>query len=131
MEPTETSIALLVVEDNDPTRRLIRHWLQNDFDLSIADRFDTALRLAGDRDFDLFILDINLGQESNGVDLLKEIRRFPRYLNTPAIAFTAYALPQDRERLIEQGFDNYLCKPFTRDSLYKSITQTLQSQRIA
>ncbi len=131
MEEHHPSISILVVEDNDPTQRLIRHWLQKEFDVDITNRIEKALKLVADRHFDLLILDINLGQDYTGVDLLEMIRNRPGYAQTPAIAFTAYALPQDRHRLIEQGFDNYLCKPFTRVGLFDAIRATLHAREIA
>ena len=42
---------------------------------------------------------------------------------TQVLAVTAYAMPGDRGRFLEAGFDGYLAKPFTQDQ----FTQALQA----
>jgi len=59
----------------------------------------------------------------NGVDLLRDLRDLPHYANVPAIALTAYALPADRERFFDGGFNLHLSKPFTKEELFETIIQ--------
>ena len=85
---------------------------------------DSALQV---QSFDLLILDINLGEERTGIDLLQELRARDSYKDTPALALTAYAMPGDRERLERSGFTRYISKPFTRKELYDAIDSMLSS----
>lgn len=48
----------------------------------------------------------------------------------PAIALTAYAMPGDREELLEKGFDGYVSKPFTRAELTEAIEQVLTARKV-
>ncbi len=122
---------ILTVEDNDHTRRLVTYWLRDAFDVQMANNPQEAMRLAANQVFDLMMLDINLGRGHNGVDLLHELREKPEHRRTPAIAFTAYAMPNDREHLLEQGFDHYISKPFNKRELLEAISVALNRKSIA
>ena len=75
--------------------------------------------------FDGILLDINLGTMDTGEDVMRRLRLLPPYADRPIIAFTAYALPGDRERFLSGGFDGYFAKPFTRDTLMQTVTDAL------
>jgi len=71
------------------------------------------------------LLDINLGCARDGVDVLRELRMLPGYERVPTVAVTAYAMPGDKERFLEAGFDAYLGKPFTEEELHEVLVQLL------
>jgi CheY-like chemotaxis protein len=124
---TETGTPrILAVEDNPDTQLLLRYLLKPHYELEITSHVDDALQAAGKGHFDLLVLDINLGEERTGIDLLQELRKMPEYQNTPALALTAYAMPGDRERFRESGFDEYISKPFTRKELYEALKNMLE-----
>lgn len=126
-----TKPSILVVEDNPETQLLLKHLLAPSFDLIVTGDVDTALTAAEDRRFDILLLDINLGEQRTGIDLLHLLRERDNRPAIPAIALTAYAMPGDRETFIEKGFDAYVSKPFTRDDLTEVITSVLESKRPA
>ena len=70
-------------------------------------------------------MDINLGEDETGVDVMLKIRELPGYKNIPIVAVTAYALPGDRERFLQAGFDGYIGKPFTKQQLFRMMDQVL------
>ncbi len=47
----------------------------------------------------------------DGLAALRELRARPETMETPVIAVTAFAMKDDRERLLSAGFDGYLEKP--------------------
>jgi CheY-like chemotaxis protein len=112
---------ILVVEDNADTRLLLLHLLQGEFDLTICCSVDDAIEAASGSDFELLIIDINLGEQRTGIDVLEYARLRPRGGAVPAIAMTAYAMPGDRERFLKLGFTAYLAKPFTRRHLLNCV----------
>ena len=85
----------------------------------------SALALMDEYHFDGFVLDINLGGKETGVDILRIARTLPGYENVFAIALTAYALPGDRERFLQAGFNKYVPKPFTRSTLMAALSDGL------
>lgn len=125
MSSTNTP-SILAVEDNSETQLLLKHLLKKDFDVTVVSGVDAALEAVEDHLFDVLLLDINLSEERTGTDLLNLIREHKGMETVPAIALTAYAMPGDREDFLEQGFDQYVSKPFTRADLTKAVEKTLQ-----
>ncbi len=65
------------------------------------------------------LLDIRLPGKS-GLELCKELRlKVPS--DTGVIAFTAQVMPEEREKLLKQGFDGMLLKPFKESELLQAI----------
>ena len=117
--------SILAVEDDPHIQILLRHLLQSRYNLMLVGSTDAALHAASVERFDLFLLDINLGEDRTGVDLLNALRQMPCYRATPAIACTAYAMHGDHDRFIKQGFIGYVGKPFSRDGLISAVDEGL------
>lgn len=119
---------ILAVEDNPDTQTLLRYLLRPRYEVILAAQVEHALLAADGTEFDLFILDIHLGEQHTGIDLLHRLRTMAQHRMTPALALTAYAMPGDRERFLREGFDAYVSKPFTRHELLEAIEVLLLSQ---
>lgn len=119
---TENSrVRILAVEDNPDTQTLLRYLLRPRFDVCLVSHVQDAIDAADGGVFDVFVLDINLGEQRTGIDLLHRLRTIPAYKDTPALALTAYAMPGDRDRFLKEGFNAYVSKPFTRNELFEAI----------
>lgn len=101
------------------------HMLRKDYDVTFVPNVDEALEAVESESFDLLLLDINLGEGRDGADLLHLIREREDASNSQAVALTAYAMPGDRDEFLDQGFDGYLSKPFTRAQLMAVIEENL------
>ena len=112
---------ILIIEDNRDTQTLLKYLLGADYDIKIVGEFNQAVEVANEASFDLLLIDINLGEERTGVDLLNILRETDPYNDVPMIAITAYAMPGDFQRFINIGFDAYISKPFTRHDLINTI----------
>ncbi len=117
---------LLVVEDARDTRRLLEHLLRRSYAADVVATPEEALAMAAAERYDALVIDINLGHGMNGEELLARFRENPFYAHVPALALTAYAMPGDRERFLEAGFDAYLAKPFTTEALHTKLHDALQ-----
>ena len=74
--------------------------------------------------FDLVLMDIQM-PVMNGEDALKSIRQREHGADIPVIALTAFALKQDKERFMSEGFNGYLSKPYEIDRIVAEIERVM------
>jgi len=122
---SSTLPSILFVEDNPEVRLLLEQILEGTYDLVLAADAEEALGILGDEEFDLFLLDIKLGEGRSGTELLHLLRDLESTASVPAVALTTYGLKGDREALLAEGFDEHVSKPFFRDELTEAIEQVL------
>jgi two-component system cell cycle response regulator DivK len=69
-------------------------------------------------------MDINLGDEQlDGIDVMKKIRNELNINSCKIYAVTSYALFDDRERFLKEGFDAYFSKPINKELIIKTIQE--------
>jgi PAS domain S-box-containing protein len=113
---------VLLVEDNPSTQLLARRHLRPRYTVTCAASAEEALQAARDEPaFDVLLIDIALAGATDGTELLDRLRALPGYAETPAIAFTAHAMPGDAAHYREVGFDDYLAKPFSEHDLLDAV----------
>ncbi|KAF0141402.1 MAG: NarL family signal transduction histidine kinase [Stygiobacter sp.] len=117
---------ILVVEDDEISRDVLILFLKNHFEIDEARNGQTALEKADNNQYDLILMDVNLGRGMTGLDITKNLKQRPNYTNVPIIAITAFAMKGDKEEFLQAGFDHYLAKPFTREELRATIKKYLQ-----
>lgn len=117
---------ILAVEDNPNTVRLLQMMLANRYDLKAVSTGVAAIEWARRRVFEAVLMDISLESSEAGVEYLRRMRAIEPYRSVPIIAFTAHALPGEAERFRRLGFDDFLAKPFTVESLESVIEQALR-----
>lgn len=120
---------ILVVEDNPDTQILLRYLLQSRYGIHTVTRVEDALAHIEKHEYTLLLVDINLGEERTGVDLLNIVRDNELYSTLPMVAITAYAMPGDDHKFIRMGFDAYVSKPFSRTELFSAINQVLDHEK--
>ncbi|MCL6100212.1 MAG: PAS domain S-box protein [Bacteroidetes bacterium] len=119
---------VLLVEDNISNRTITKLFLKNRYEITEAADGITALVLASKKQFDLVLMDINLGEGIDGIETMKRLRDLKGYKNVPVIAVTAYVMSGDRARFLECGFDAYIPKPFTKEILIDAIPKKLHAR---
>lgn len=114
---------LLVVDDDDRIRSLLRRYLQESgFRVTVAADANEARALMTSVDFDLLILDVMMPGET-GFELTRSIREAS---NVPVMLLTARGLPEDRIEGLERGADDYVSKPFEPRELVLRIRALLR-----
>lgn len=124
-EPKETYEAyrpkVLLVEDNEGNRLVFNRYLRDDFVVDNAEEGVTAISKAELKQYDMILMDINLGPGIDGIETFRRIRELPGYKDIPVIAITAYAMKSDKEKFLNYGFTDYLKKPVLKDELLSSL----------
>ncbi len=120
---------ILVVEDNPDTQILLKYILSSKYDIDTVTRVEDALSRIEQKEYALLLVDINLGEERTGVDLLNILRDNELYADLPMIAITAYAMPGDDAKFMRIGFDGYVSKPFSRTELHSAIDTILNHEK--
>lgn len=114
---------VLVVEDDERSRRLVADVLgAHGYEVVQADRGEGALDAVRQWRPDLLLVDIQL-PGIDGCATLAALRADPGLAGVPAVAITASAMPQDRERLLAAGFDRLLPKPLRLRELLEIVAQ--------
>jgi len=116
---------ILYIEDDFLSQEVVKIFLKGIIKIDIASTAQIALQMLGNRIYDLILLDINLGRDISGLDVLDKIKEMPEYENIPIIAITAYAMKGDKEELLSAGCTDYLAKPFERKNLVEIILKAL------
>ncbi|TDJ53551.1 MAG: response regulator [Ignavibacteria bacterium] len=129
IEVTSKKNKILVVEDNTETQLIIKVNLRDIYDVEITDNIDDAISLINNNNFDLVLLDINLGNSDDGRDVLNMIKKEPDYSNLPVIIITAYDIDDDEKELLMKLSCDYLEKPLDKKVLLNSIGSCLSSAK--
>lgn len=73
--------------------------------------------LKENRDVNLILMDIMM-PEMDGYQTIEHIRQIPEFSKLPIIALTAKAMKGDRQKCIDSGASDYICKPVDLDQLF-------------
>lgn len=120
-QPAHGALPVLVIDDNVDICELLELMLAPRT-VHTAQNAEQGLKMAAGADYGAILMDISLPRIS-GVEALHRLREQPRNEATPVVAMTGHALPGDRQRLLDEGFDTYLAKPFSPTSLKATLAQ--------
>jgi CheY-like chemotaxis protein len=105
------SNSVLVVDDNRDNRDLAQILLECEgFEVRVAEDGVQALCLLEESAPGLILMDVQL-PGIDGLELTRRLRQNPRLRDTVIVAFTAYAMPAEKENARAAGCDGYLTKP--------------------
>ncbi len=114
---------MLVVEDEDDVRRLVRVLLERaGHEVSEASNGLEALRRIQSAQPDLIVLDVTM-PELDGWQTLERIRDVS---DVPVLMLTARAGELDKVRGLKGGADDYVTKPFGRQELLARVEALLR-----
>jgi putative two-component system response regulator len=125
--PRSVNPTLLIVDDEKAARAAMRRALSaSGYDCREASNGDDALDAVSHGDVSLVLLDLNLGRDSDGFDVLRKLTPF-----LPEVAVVVVTGNQDvsaAERALGAGACAYLTKPFHLRNLRMTVLSAL-SQR--
>ena len=118
---------ILVVDDFDDTRLLLRTWLERrGFRVVEAENGIQAINQAETESPDLIIMDMQMPQ-LDGLSATRRIRNRKALHSVPIVAVSAYGADQFRELALAAGCDEYISTPFEPATLEGIIRTLVQS----
>jgi DNA-binding response OmpR family regulator len=111
----EIKFPILLVEDDPALNFIIKDNLeQNNYNVTVAEDGEKALRLFKSGNFALVILDVML-PKLDGFSVAREIRKTDEQI--PVLFLTARSMTEDKIAGLSIGGDDYITKPFSMEEL--------------
>ena len=122
---------ILIVDDQKPFHIMLKTMLTNQGakNITFADSADSATKLAHRKEFDIYLIDYNLGSGKNGSQLLDYLR-LNKLIPHSALCFI---ITGDNNKgmvltAIEKAPDDYLMKPFSQTQLFNRLSKASQKK---
>jgi PAS domain S-box-containing protein len=125
-----SGVDMLVVDDEPDATALLQRVLQGHHaGVERACSVDEALAALARKRYDVLITDIGMPGR-DGYELIAQLRAAEGNANQriPAIAATAFAREEDRDRTINAGFQGHVVKPFDFSILLNTVARVLRSE---
>jgi CheY-like chemotaxis protein len=128
--PRLEGLKILIVDDEPDGRLLIARILEDRGAIPhVASGALDALRQLQQQEFDMLLSDIGMA-EVDGYEFMRRVRAAGGNASAvPAIAITAYARPEDRQRSLLAGYQMHLSKPVEARELIAGIASLLSVRR--
>ena len=109
---------ILVVDDNEDVRRLVRKVLESaGHQVTEAASGEEALRSAADSVPALVLMDVRLSGAYDGLEATRRLKSDERMSDVPVVALTASVLEKDKQQALSAGCSGFIGKPIDITSL--------------
>ena len=126
-EPTTLAGSILIVDDEVEIRESLQTLLEMEgYDVETAATGHQGLHRAGERSFDLILLDLAL-PDRNGMDILMDLHT--QDPGQPVIMITAYGTVENAVRAMQSGAANFIQKPWDNEKLLADVRATVARRR--
>jgi two-component system, chemotaxis family, chemotaxis protein CheY len=116
---------IMIVDDSTTIRNIIRNALTSKYDVCEAEDGQKALAAVGSsEDISLFLLDVNM-PNMDGLTLLGELRKLPKYKTTPVLMLTTETKSEFREQAKSLGATGWIVKPCDPAKLLETVNYIL------
>jgi len=123
---SEKDVRVLVVDDQQVTRTVVKAILKSlgYNEILTADGGKEALSILRRHLVDLIICDWNM-PDMSGIDVLKAVRKDPRYEDVPFLMLTAEVYRENITEAMKAGVTDYIAKPFTTETISEKLEKIL------
>jgi signal transduction histidine kinase/DNA-binding response OmpR family regulator len=127
-----SGLRILLAEDNEINQRVVLAWLaRGEHAVTVVENGLQAVDAVREGDFDLVLMDLRM-PVLDGEDATRQIRALPAPRNSVwIIALTAHAMSGVRERLLTEGFDDFLPKPIQPALLLTKVAERRVARLVA
>jgi CheY-like chemotaxis protein len=120
---------VLIIEDNEKNRKLVRDVLQvKGYETIESETAEEGLKLAVEKSPSLILMDIQL-PGMDGITALKHLKTDPKTKRIPVIAITASAMTYNRLTMMAEGFDGFQSKPISVKAFLEEVRRVLDSDQ--
>lgn len=121
-ETTRPPLDVLVVEDNQINRVVVREMLEKEgHNVWVTDDGEQGVEMAASQVFDVILMDVSMPR-MDGVQATRAIRNGSgASAGQPILALTAHALPDEIDRFRQAGMNDALVKPVSRARLRSAL----------
>jgi CheY-like chemotaxis protein len=120
---------ILIIEDNEKNRKLVRDVLQvKGYKTIESETAEEGIQLAQESHPALILMDIQL-PGMDGITALKQLRADPTTKNISVIAITASAMTHNRTTMLAEGFDGYQTKPISLKDFLGEVVRVLDARQ--
>ena len=127
MNEGRTARTIMVVEDYDDTRILLRHGLEGmGYSVLEASNGQEAVDIAGREHPDLILMDLDL-PILDGIAATQRIRQQAQMENVPIVAVTAYPMSYTHVKAFAKGCNEYIPKPIDMSELAELVDRYLKT----
>jgi two-component system, NarL family, invasion response regulator UvrY len=118
-------IQILIVDDHAIVRRGLMQILEDEPDIGVSEASDAreALKIIGEKKFDMVVLDLDLKSKS-GLELMKDIKRDKPEL--PVLFLSIYPEEQFAVRTLKAGAAGFMSKDAAPEELVNAIRKILR-----
>ncbi|GAB4327447.1 MAG: sigma 54-interacting transcriptional regulator [Candidatus Zixiibacteriota bacterium] len=121
--------SILVVDDEATVRDSLGKWfIEEGYDVSVAENGSAALDILSTRSFDVIFLDIKMPGMS-GLELQRKIREFSP--NAIIVIITAFASVDTAVEALKDGAHDYITKPIDPDYLSHMVSKLVKQKEMA
>jgi len=114
---------LLMIDDDELTLRIFTLILNKLFDVTSCKLGDEFLNLLEKKEYDVFLVDLSLRGNIDGIQLIKKLRISDKYKNHPIVVVTANAFKKDEETAMAAGASKFLRKPIENEALLQELSE--------
>lgn len=116
---------ILIVEDELESQKYFELILKKKFELDLCDTKKSMYSLLSKQVYDVIIMDIALKDDTNGLDLIKELKKSTSNINIPIICLSAHSFGEEKIKAEDAGADIYLTKPIKGQILINALEELI------
>jgi CheY-like chemotaxis protein len=127
--PKPGLVSVLLAEDDADNRWVTRLMLESyGYRVVMAVDGQDAWDKLSAEPFDVCVFDLSMPR-LNGWELAHRIRQHPKLKGTPLVAFTAHALQGDEKKALDAGYDAYITKPCSPETIAGTVSAWAKRKR--
>lgn len=129
VDQSDDKPTVLIVEDHPEVREFIQNIVETKYHVLTAPNGQRALKVLEKEAVDLVITDLMMPW-FDGFELLEKLKESERLRKIPALVLSARTSEEDKTKVLSQGVNDFLCKPFNPEELLIRIENLLNRKEI-